>query len=75
MARLAKLTRSDRIVGNRRYIDTTGRSWPLCQECEHCDGDNGPWVRSDALRGLVCPTCDPVLDEMLSEIEPTTEVA
>lgn len=57
----------DRVIGGRRYINTAGRCWPLCQECEHCDGDNGPLVRHDVYRGLVCPTCDSVLDEMLEE--------
>lgn len=36
-------------------------------ECAHCDGEHGRRTRRDFLRGIVCPSCDVVLDEMLAE--------
>jgi hypothetical protein len=51
----------------RSYYETTGRFWPACQMCEHCNGERSTLVRSDYLRGLVCPGCDDSLDEMLEE--------
>lgn len=61
------VTRRDRLIDGRIYYDTTGRCWPASRECEHCDGECGPWVRCDDLRGLICPTCDSALDEMFDE--------
>lgn len=60
-------TGPDRVVGGRRYHDTTGRCLPACLACEHCDGERGSYVRNDYLRGYVCPDCDSSLDEMLGE--------
>lgn len=65
--KLRQKPKPDRTIDGRRYYDTTGRCWPSCQECEHCDGENGPFVRHDFYRGNVCPSCDEVLDEMLGE--------
>jgi hypothetical protein len=47
----------------RTYWDTRTKTWPACQECEHCDGSNSSFVRNDPLRGLVCPQCDKILDQ------------
>jgi hypothetical protein len=57
----------------RRYVDSRepetfmGRYIRARRPCEHCDGEHSPMVREDPLRGLVCPSCDSSLDEMLGE--------
>jgi hypothetical protein len=53
----------------RRYRDTSDAFWPLSRACEHCDGADSLLVRSDELRGLVCPICDAAIDAMLAEMD------
>jgi hypothetical protein len=56
------------MAGKRAYRDTRKCFWPLSQECEHCDGEHGPMVRNDELRGFVCPWCDDAYDAMEAEM-------
>lgn len=53
----------------RVYYDTRLCCWPASSQCEHCDGSDSSMVRVDYLRGRVCPPCDDVLDDMLSDSE------
>lgn len=41
-----------------------GRLLETSPPCEHCDGERSRWVRTDPLRGQICPLCDDSLDAM-----------
>lgn len=68
-AEAKSVSRKARRAAERQYLDTTGRWGGAGEECEHCDGENGPMVRRDPLRGLVCPDCDTALDAMVAEMQ------
>jgi hypothetical protein len=62
----------------RRLSDGTliermaGRLLVSSPPCEHCDGERSRWVRTDPLRGQVCPLCDDALDAMFEGEPPLT---